>query len=91
MIHKMKIYFLKKALDTLSLAYSTERFPMYGLQRDSMSYLLGDLNRRIKNYPEALRWYSSVITTPGVSPRIKELARDGKDLISQVSSTPKIV
>ncbi|MGN9134639.1 DUF2225 domain-containing protein [Clostridium sp. HCP1S3_B4] len=83
--------FLKKALDTLSLAYSTERFPMYGLQRDSMSYLLGDLNRRIKNYPEALRWYSSVITTPGVSPRIKELARDGKDLISQVSSTPKIV
>lgn len=78
--------FLEKALNTLNTAYSTERFPMYGLQRDSMSYLLGDLNRRLGNNSEALRWYSSVITTPGISSRVKELARSGKDLINENSS-----
>ena len=78
--------YLTKALNTLNSAYSAERFPMYGLQRDSMSYLLGDLNRRIGNNSEALRWYSSVITTPGVSSRIKDLARDGKNIISEHSS-----
>ena len=83
---KSENIYLTKALNTLNSAYSAERFPMYGLQRDSMSYLLGDLNRRIGNNSEALRWYSSVITTPGVSSRIKDLARDGKNIISEHSS-----
>ena len=73
--------FLKQALRMLEEAFSNEDFPIYGLQRDSFTYLLGDLNRRIGNYSDALRWYSNVITTVGASQRIKEMARDGKDSI----------
>lgn len=73
--------FLLNSLEALSEAYSLEDFPMYGMQRDSLSYLLGDLNKRIGNLSEALRWYSSVITSPSSSYRVKDLARDGKDEI----------
>lgn len=75
--------FIQKALSALSEAYSTEDFPIYGLQRDSFTYLLGDLNRRLGNDSEALRWYSSVITSPSSSVKIKELARDGKEMLQK--------
>ncbi|MNP08774.1 hypothetical protein D3C76_1008570 [compost metagenome] len=51
------------------------------MHRYSIMYLIGELNRRVGNYDEALRWFSSVITTPGVPQKVKDLARDCKDLI----------
>ena len=44
-------------------------------------YLIGELYRRIGNPNEALLWFSNLITTPGAPERIKEKARDQKDLI----------
>lgn len=73
---------LHQALSSLEKAYTLESFPLYGLQRDSMTYLIGDLNRRLNNDSQALLWYSKAITTLGASSRVKELARDGKDLIT---------
>ena len=49
-----------------------------------MMYLLGELNRRMKNYDEALLWYSKTIVNTNSSYRIKELARTGKDLIKNM-------
>lgn len=76
-----ELIFLKKSLKGFNEAYIKEAFPMYGLQRDSTTYLLGELNRRIGNDSEALKWYSKTITTIGASYKIKELARNGRDLI----------
>lgn len=73
--------YLSQALNALETAFINESFPMYGLERDSLTYLLGDLNRRLGKDEIALRWYSKVLTTLGASFRIKELARTGKDLI----------
>lgn len=73
--------FLGQALEGLNDAYISEPFPIYGLQRDSLMYLIGDLNRRVGNDDEALRWYSRTIISTNATYRVKELARNGKELI----------
>ena len=76
-----ELKYLSQALTTFENAYINENFPMYGLNRDSLTYLIGDLNRRFNYNDTALQWYSKVMTTIGASYRVKELARTGTDLI----------
>lgn len=73
--------FLGQALEGFNNAYIYEVFPIYGLQRDSLMYLLGELNRKLRNYPEALQWFSKTIVSVNSSHKVKELARIGRDLI----------
>ena len=73
--------FLKQALEGFNDAYINEIFPIYGLQRDSLMYLLGELNRKLGNYQNALLWFSKTIVSTNSSYKIKEMARIGKDLI----------
>lgn len=73
--------FLGQALEGFNNAYIYEVFPIYGLQRDSLMYLLGELNRKSGNYPEALQWFSRTIVSVNSSYKVKELARIGRDLI----------
>ncbi|WP_297426765.1 DUF2225 domain-containing protein [Clostridium sp.] len=73
--------FLRQALEGFNSAYINEIFPMYGLQRDSLMYLLGELNRKLGINQDALLWFSKTIVNTNSSLRIKELARVGKDLI----------
>lgn len=76
-----ELKYLSQALTTFENAYINESFPMYGLNRDSLTYLIGDLNRRLNYNDTSLQWYSEVMTTIGASYRVKELARTGTDLI----------
>lgn len=73
--------FLGQALEGFNNAYIYEVFPIYGLQRDSLMYLLGELNRKLGYYPEALQWFSRTIVSVNSSYKVKELARIGRDLI----------
>lgn len=73
--------FLGQALDGFNDAYIYEVFPIYGLQRDSLMYLLGELNRKLGNFSEALQWFSKTIVSVNSSYRVKELARISRDLI----------
>lgn len=77
-----EISFLQQSLKCFEKAFINEPFPICGLQRDSLTYLIGELYRRIGDDTNALSWFSKVITTIGASQKVKELARDGKDLIS---------
>lgn len=76
-----ELIYLNKALNSFNHAYINEDFPLYGLEIDSMTYLIGELNRKLNNYDEALKWYSNTITIRGASHKVKELARDGRDKI----------
>ena len=78
-----EINFLTQALDAFNDAYVEEPFPIYGMQRDSFMYLLGELNRRTNNGEEALRWFSKAIVSTNSSYRVKEMARLGKDLVKK--------
>lgn len=84
---KSELSALESALDCFLEAYSNENFPVYGMQKDSFTYLIGELNRRLNRSSEALKWYSTVITTIGASQRIKEMARDGKDKIKSTTTS----
>ena len=73
--------FLSQALSLFEDTYLKESLPIYGLDRFSIMFLIGELNRRLNNNDIALRWFSEVITSIGANQKVKEMARDGKDKI----------
>lgn len=78
--------FLTQALEGLEAAFFGENFPIYGMDRYPTMYLIGELSRRIGDYEKALVWFSKVITTPSVPQKLKDLARDQKDLVKEAQS-----
>lgn len=77
--------FLKDSAEAFFKAYNLEDFPIQGMNRDSINYLLGELNRRIGNKEEALKWYSQVFNNPKSTQRIRNLTRDGIYIIKHNS------
>ncbi|WP_376769010.1 DUF2225 domain-containing protein [Clostridium psychrophilum] len=80
---KLELKYLDQALERLKDAYYVEAFPLYGLDKYNIMYLIGELNRRTGHANDSLIWFSSVITTPEVKESLKRLARDMKDLIKK--------
>lgn len=78
--------FLKNALKGFNDAYCNEPFPVYGMDKYTVMYLIGELYRRTYDYENALLWFSNLLTTPKVKPKLKDLARDQKDLIKELKS-----
>lgn len=76
--------FLNEALNGFKQAFEKESFPICGMDTYTLMYLLGELSRRTDKNEDALFWLGKVIVTPGVNPRLKELARDQKDLIREL-------
>lgn len=79
--------FLKQAIEGFNDAYTNEDFPLYGMDRFTTMYLIGELNRRVGNIEEANIWFSRVITTPNTPQKIKDLARDQRDLIKESTAS----
>ncbi|EYE89039.1 hypothetical protein Q428_04330 [Fervidicella metallireducens AeB] len=73
--------FIEQALYGFKEAFERESFPIYGMDSFTLMYLMGELSRRLGNNEEALRWFGKVIISRHVNPKLKELARDQKDLI----------
>lgn len=78
-----ELLFLKQALENFKEAYSAEDFPIYGMNKHTIMYLIAELLRRTGNEEKALMWLSQVITSRGVNVRLKNLARDQRDLIKE--------
>lgn len=83
--HENEIIFLKQALEGFNEAYFSEGFPIYGMDKFTSMYLIGELNRRLDKEDDALSWFSQLITTQGVPQRLKDLARDQRDLMKENS------
>lgn len=78
--------FLTRSLDQFLKAYEYERLPVAGLNEPSLMYLIGELYRRLDDNASALKWFSNVIVSRDVSPRIKDMAREQKDVIRGMSN-----
>lgn len=76
-----ELVFQKQAVQGWELAYENEDFPLYGLDIYSALYLIGELYRRIGDNEKALRYFGMVLSDVKASPKIKEKARDQKELI----------
>ena len=75
--------FYNQAYEGFLKAVSTEMFPMCGMDEITMMYLIADLCRRIGHFDESKRWISSVLTSRGANERIKNKARDLKDMVEK--------
>ena len=73
--------FLSESLKDFNDTYTNEYLPVYGLDRFSIMYLIGELNRLLGDNETALKCYSQSLTSIGSPQKIKELARIGKDKI----------
>ena len=73
--------YLTEALIAFNDTYINESTSSYGLDKFSVMFLIGEINRRIGEEKLALRWFSEVVTSINAPQKIKEMARDGKDKI----------
>lgn len=77
--------YMANAYEGFMEAFSKEPFPMCGMDETTMTYLTADLARQIGKYDEALRMIARVLTARDANDRIKQKARDMKDLIKETS------
>lgn len=82
-LKKQELELLKNACEGFKSAYSKETFPMCGMDEITMMYLIADLCRRIGHFDKSKRWISSVLTSRGANERIKNKARDLKDMVEK--------
>lgn len=75
--------YLTKAYNGYIKAFSTENFPMSGMDELTLSYLVGALAYELEKYGEALKLISRVLTSKTASARIKDKAYDLKETIRQ--------
>ncbi len=78
-----EISFLEKAYEGFKAAFPAEEFPMCGMDDLTVCYLIGDLARQLGKYEEAAKQVSLVITSRKSNDKIKEKARDLRDLIKE--------
>jgi len=70
------------ALKGFEMAFQSESFPIYGMESPAVMYLMGELSRRVGKKENALKYISRVLAMPDVSSRLKERAREVKELMS---------
>lgn len=75
--------FINQAIEGFNDAYMNEHPPIYGMDNATLMYLIGELYRRVGDDDNSLIWFSRLITSQGVDQKIKEMARNQKDLIRQ--------
>ncbi len=80
-LHEQEQEFLSSAYDGFSEAMSKEAFPICGMDENTMLCMLADIGRRVGHYEDAGRLISRVIVSRTAPERIKNKAREIKDLI----------
>lgn len=81
-LKEQEIELLENAYAGFESAFSQEDFPMCGMDEITLIYLLADLARRVGKNEESSRWISRVLTSKGANERIKNRARDIKELLN---------
>jgi len=74
---------LGKAYEGFMTAFSRESFPMCGMDEMTVTFLVAELARRTGKYEESGRWISKVLTSRSANERIKNKARDMKELLNE--------
>ena len=73
--------FLHNALEGFLAARQTESFPMCGMDEPTVDYLISVIAMRFEQFDVASRLIAGILTSPTANPRMKDKARDVKDLI----------
>lgn len=73
--------YLKNALEGFTAARQKESYPMCGMDETTVDYLLAVLSVNYGRFDVAARLVSGIIAMPGANPRMKDKARDLKDIM----------
>lgn len=73
--------FLKNAMDGFINARQTESFPICGMDEVTIDYLIAVLAIRFGQYETASKLVASILVSPSANPRMKDKARNLKDII----------
>ena len=80
---KMEKEYLMNALDGFSVACQNEGFPMCGMDEITVDYLMGVLAMECGKYDFSAKMLSNVIVSKSSNPRVKERARDAKEMLKE--------
>ena len=80
---KEELDFLSKAYDGFDEAFSKESFPLCGMDEITITLLMAELARRVGKYDDSSRWISRVLISKNANERIKDKARDIKELLRE--------
>lgn len=75
--------FIANAYEGFSEAYMKEEFPMCGMDANTITLLVAELARKVGKNDEASRWISKLLISKDASERIKERAREIKELLKE--------
>jgi uncharacterized protein (DUF2225 family) len=75
--------FIEKAYVGFEEAFSKEDFPMCGMDESTMTLLMAELARKVGRYDESSRWVSKVLISKNTNERVKEKARNIKEMIKK--------
>lgn len=78
---KMESDYLKNAFDGFQAAMASENFPIAGMDETTMNYLIAALAYRCDRMDVAGTMVSRILVNPSTSNRIKDRARELKDLV----------
>lgn len=82
-LYKEELEVLANAYEGLYKSISTEAFPIAGMDESTIKYILADVARKQKNYEEAGKLLSYVITSRSTKKLLKEEALKLKEVIKQ--------
>lgn len=80
-LDKAEREYLKNAMEGFVLAKQKEMFPMCGIDEHTMDYLIAALAVRVDKYDIASRTVSNILASSASPRRIKDKARELKDII----------
>lgn len=82
-LEKAEEQYTLNAYEGFKTAMSKELFPICGMDESTFIYVTADLARRSKDYQTSLKLISEIITSRTTSAKVKDRARELKDLIKQ--------
>lgn len=82
-LEKEEMDFITKAYEGFSEAFMKETFPMCGMDENTITLLVAELARKTGNFEESSRWVSKILISRDANERIKEKARDIKELLKE--------
>lgn len=85
-LEQEELEFIAKAYVGFDEAFSKESFPMCGMDEITMTLLMAELARKSGKTDEAGRWVSRVLISKEANERIKQKAREIKDMIKESKS-----
>lgn len=75
-LEKEEMNYLKNAYDGFSDAYMNEKFPICGMDENTLCIIMADTGRKLGKKHDALRYLETVIMSKNATDRMKDMARD---------------